>query len=145
MIRILAALLFCVSATAEPLIVMDMNACLKRCGDDTVLRYDTLKLVASLQGVVNRDQPRLVLRFLRGAGQSGTINLDDYWLDTLRKGWLKDHSITSIDSLSALFAQFPDALTGAVVWDPKVLATANVAATICGVEGWLPVRANSTL
>lgn len=146
MTRIFAALLLlCVPVFSEPLVYLDMAPLLQRCGGDTVLQYDTLKFVASLQGLVNRDTPRLAIRFLGGAGQSGPVNVDDYWLEILQQGWLKDREIVRIDSLEALLARFPEALTGAVIWDPKVPATSNVASTICGVEGWLPVRAESAL
>lgn len=145
MLSLLTALLISLGATSDPLVVMDMEACLAQCGDDTVLRYDTFKFVASLQGVVNRDAPRLVIRFLHGAGQGGDINVDDYWLGILGKGWLKDRPIEPIDSLEQLLAYFPESREGVVLWDPKVLATANLAATICGVEGWLPIRSGSVL
>lgn len=138
-------LLFCVPAFSEPLVYLDMAPVLARCGGDTVLQYDTLKLVASLQGLVNRDSPRLAIRLLGGSGQSGPVNVDDYWLEILRQGWLKNREIARIDSVEALWALFPEALAGAVLWDPKVPATSNVASTICGVEGWLPVRAGSAL
>ena len=141
----LALLLFCAPAFSEPFVYLDMTPVLARCGADSVLQYDTLKLVASLQGLVNRDAPRLAIRLLGGSGQSGPVNVDDYWLEILRQGWLKDREITRIDSVDALWASFPEALTGAVLWDPKVPATSNVASTICGVEGWLPVRAGSAL
>ncbi len=127
------------------LVYFDMQACLADLPRDTVLHYDVVKFVASLQGVVNRERPRLIMRFLEGGGQDGPINLDDYWLDLLRRGWLKDCSIQRESSLARLFELFPEAMTGAVVWDPAVPATANVAATVCGVEGWLPVRAGSAL
>lgn len=144
--RFLAALLLlCTPVVAKPLVYLDMAPVLQRCGGDTVLQYDTLKLVASLQGLVNRDSPRLAIRLLGGSGQSGPVNVDDYWLEILQRGWLKERKILRIDSLEALFAQFPEALNGAVIWDPKVPATSNVASTICGVEGWLPVRAGGAL
>lgn len=140
-----ALLLLCTPVVAEPLVYLDMVPVLQRCGGDTVLQYDTLKLVASLQGLVNRDSPRLAIRLLGGSGQSGPVNVDDYWLEILQRDWMKEREILRIDSLEALFAQFPEALNGAVIWDPKVPATSNVASTICGVEGWLPVRAGSAL
>ncbi len=144
--KLAAALFLCSSAAlAEPLVVMDMETALQRCGGDTELQYDTLKLVTALQGLVNRDEPRLVIRFLRGTSQTGAINVDDYWLHHLQKGWLKERSLIQIDTLADLFEEFSGALTGVVVWDPKVPATSNVAATICGVEGWLPVRADSAI
>ncbi len=132
-------------ATPSHLVYFDMEQCLADLPDDSVLRYDTLKLVASLQGVVNRDEPRLAIRFLRDAGTDGTINIDDYWLTDLRKGWLKGLEVERMHTLDELLARFSDSIEGVVVWDPNVLATANVAATICGVKGWLPVRADSAL
>ena len=42
----------------EPLAYFDMQAWLQSLPDDSVLRYDALKLVTSLQGLVNRDAPR---------------------------------------------------------------------------------------
>lgn len=138
-------LLLCAPVVAEPLVYLDMAPVLERCGGDTILRYDTLKLVATLQGLVNRESPRLAIRLLGGSGQSGPVNVDDYWLEIFRQGWLKDREIVRVDNLEALWTLFPEALTGAVLWDPKVPATSNVASTICGVEGWLPVRAGSAL
>ncbi len=141
----LCLLSLALSAADPPLVVLDMEKCLAACGDDSVLKYDTLNLAASLQGIVNRDAPRMLLRFMEGSGQHGSINLDDYWLDILKQGWLKDRPVRRIETLDALFEAFPEACQGAVVWDPAVPATSNVAATICGVEGWLPVRAGSAL
>lgn len=132
-------------APEQPLYTFDMQAELERHEGDSVLQYDLLKFTAALQGLANRDAPRLWLRFLEGAGQDGTINIDDYWLDHFQEGWLEDTPIVALDSLEALFAEFEEHLTGAVVWDPAVPATSNVAATVCGVEGWLPVRADSAL
>ncbi len=128
-------------AAPTPLVYFDMQACLQSLPDDSVLRYDTLKLVSSLQGLVNRDKPRLALRFLEADGR----NVDDYWLDVQRKRWLKDVPVTQEKDLIALLRRFPEHTTGLVLWDQNVAATANVAATICGVDGLLPMRAGSPL
>ncbi len=125
---------------AEPLVWFDLGACLKTLPEDTVLRHDAMNYVASLQGLVNRDGPRLALRFLEVEGAAGRINLDEYYLDLLRKGWLKDAEAVPEADLEGLLRRFPEARQGAVLWDPAVPATMNVAATVCGVEGWLPVR-----
>lgn len=129
----------CASA-AEPLVWFDLGACLKTLPEDTVLRHDAMNYVASLQGLVNRDGPRLALRFLEVEGAAGRINLDEYYLDLLRRGWLKDAEVVPEADLGALLKRFSGAPQGAVLWDPAVPATMNVAATVCGVEGWLPVR-----
>lgn len=132
-------------AATPPLVVFDMEKHLAGLGGDSVLQYDTLKYVAAVQGIVNRVEPRLVIRFTGGTGPNGPLNVDDYWLAHMRESWLKDRAIERIDSLERLMELFPEALQGVVLWDPGVPATANVAATICGVEGWLPLRANAEL
>jgi hypothetical protein len=140
---IFLATAFC--AAPSNIVYFDLEQCLADLPEDSVLRYDTLKLIASLQGVVNREEPRLLIRFLRGAGPDGPIRIDDYWLDFMQRGWLKDVSIERMHSLDELLARFSEEIRGVVIWDPHVLATANVAATVCGVEGWLPIRADSAL
>ena len=134
-----------VSSVHEPIILFDAVSGLERIKEDSVLQYDTLKYVSSLQGIVNRDRPRLLIRFQSGTGITGAINVDDYWREKMQAGWLKGHVIERVETLEQLVELFPEARAGVVVWDPAVLATANVAATICGVEGWLPVRADSVL
>lgn len=136
----MALVVFAFSAAAEPLVWFDLGACLKTLPEDTVLRHDAMNYVASLQGLVNRDGPRLALRFLEVEGAAGRINLDEYYLDLLRKGWLTDAEVIPEADLGALLKRFSGVPQGAVLWDPAVPATMNVAATVCGVEGWLPVR-----
>lgn len=69
---------------------------------------------------------------------------DTFWLDYISgEGKMLEGSarinIKSWNELWSLLGQYVlDA--GIVVWDPTVPATANVAATICSVEGYLPVR-----
>ncbi len=129
----------------KPLMVFDVNVCFAELGTDSVLKYDTLKFVSSVQGLLNRDEPRLLLSFLEGLGQNGSVNIDDYWLALLQKDWLRNCPLERISSLNQLVEHFPEACKGVVLWDPDVPASANVAATMCGVEGLLPVRANSAL
>ncbi|MFA6245051.1 MAG: hypothetical protein WC655_29170, partial [Candidatus Hydrogenedentales bacterium] len=129
----------------EPLVYFDLGACVAALPDDSALRYDTVKFVAALQGLVNRGKPRLIVRFIDGGSPSGPINVDDYWLDKMRASWLKDRAIERTSNLDDLIARYAEARNGVVVWDETVPATANVAATVCGVEGWLPVRAGGAL
>lgn len=131
------------TAEDKRVIYLDMNSFLARFADDTVLQYDALKTAASLQGLANRERPRLLLRFLEGEGPDGPANLDDFWLDVVRQAWMKDYTIERHESLTDVLKLFSDVYRGWVHWDPAVPATANVAATVCGVEGLLPLRANS--
>ena len=132
-------------AAPQSLVVFDVQKAIVEPTQDTVLRYDQLKFVASLQGLVNRDAPRLLIRLVPGERRGAPNNIDDYWMSTLREGWLKDATFTEIESFDALVQQFKEHIAGVVLWDPAVPATANVAATVCGVEGWLPVRAGGEL
>ena len=65
-------------AANESLYVFDMNSALEAI-PDSANRYDLLKFVSSLQGLVNREEPRLLMHFLRAEGQKGSIDLDLYW------------------------------------------------------------------
>ncbi len=141
---LLMACLSVFAAPPEPLVYFDLQACLAGLPNDSVLRYDVAKFVSSLQGVVNRERPRLAVRFLNGDSATGPVQLDDYWLGVMRQDWLKDRVVENEADLGRLIQRFRGDCVGVVLWDPKVLATSNVAATICGVESWLPVRAGST-
>lgn len=58
------------AAQSEPvsLVNFDLGEALAAMPQDTVLQYDTLKLVSALQGLVNRERPRMLIRFLQGEG-----------------------------------------------------------------------------
>ncbi|MBX7254723.1 MAG: hypothetical protein K1Y02_00080 [Candidatus Hydrogenedentes bacterium] len=129
----------------EPIVYFDLAACVASLPDDSVLRYDTVKFVAALQGLVNRERPRLIVRFFDGSSPTGPINVDDYWFEKMRAEWLKGRTVERTSKLDDLIARYSEARNGVVVWDQTVPATANVAATVCGVEGWLPVRAGGAL
>ena len=90
--------------------------------------WDTAHLVASVQGIVNRNTPRLFVRFMPRA--------DDFWFDWLKKEgqWLAGREVVVLDSLEDLLQVFADEIAGVVVYDEQVWATSNVASTIAGVE-----------
>lgn len=106
----------------------------KNATKNAALNYDMMKFSVSLQGLLNRDEPVLYVddgnsmnwfRFLRAT------------TDGLLYG-KKQKSIENIDALLSTFeAQIED--RGIVVWDPTAPYTSNIATTICGVEGYLPV------
>lgn len=72
--------------------------------------WDTAHLVASAQGIVNREEPRLFVRFME--------HPDDFWFDycTGESGWLTDRPVEEILSLEALLQRFADDLDGVVVY-----------------------------
>ncbi len=96
--------------------------------------WDTVHLVAALQGLANRDEARLYVRFI--------LPWDDYWFEKMRKPgeWLAGWPLERVASLEDLLARFRSVYQGAVIYDPQVPATSNVASTIAGVESLLPIR-----
>ncbi|TWU32873.1 GxGYxYP domain-containing protein [Novipirellula artificiosorum] len=100
--------------------------------------WDTLHAFAALQGIVNRDEPRLYLSYCREFG----VDTDRFWLNWLRHddGWLGNRSVVAIDSLAKAVETFRSQIDGVVVYDPAVPATSNVASTAAGCEKLIPVR-----
>ena len=104
------------------------------------MAWDHCHAVAALQGIVNRDRPRLYVRFVKSPHHAE--NIDDYWLKKLTRpgGWLDGRRIERVQSIEDLVDRFRPDVSGAVLYDPAVAATSNVASTIAGVEDLLPVR-----
>ncbi|MFH1744526.1 MAG: hypothetical protein ABIH23_36440 [bacterium] len=118
----------------------------------TSWRYDVLTLLASLQGLVNRPEPgggvpdaMLYVLFIRDAVISAYHKeIDLYWLQYLRGPGrlLADYSVVEVPDLETLlgYPEIQKHSQKVVLWDERVPSTANVAATICGVENLLPIR-----
>ena len=96
--------------------------------------WDTLHLVASVQGIVNRHRPVLFVRF--------TPDPDDFWWDTLRQDgqWLAGRPVRALDSIEQLLDVFQSRLRGVVVATERLHATSNLASTIAGVEDRVCLR-----
>lgn len=123
---------------AAPIVVYDLSDELAAVNSDdpVALRkhYDEVILVTCLQGIVNRDQPRLFVRYNTAS--------DDFWFSKMTEpgGWLADRSIERPETIKDLLAHFPSVSKGLVIWDERVPATSNLAATVAGVEDLLSVR-----
>jgi len=104
------------------------------------MTWDHCHLVAALQGIVNRDQAQLYIRYVES--QHRRQNVDDYWLDLLTRpgAWLAKRPIQRIDSLMDLVTRFRSSIEGVVLYDPAVAATSNLASTIAGIDNLLPIR-----
>ncbi len=91
--------------------------------------YDEVVALATLQGLINRDGPRLYITNVE-------YRRPEYWLERLsqRGRWLHGVERRTITGLQAVFNLARPILRGAVIWDPEVPATLNVATTIAGVE-----------
>lgn len=88
----------------------------------------------AIQGIVNRQVPTLVIRFLP--------ETDDFWWAHVRSPgeWMADREVVELGTLNDVIAQFKPAIRGLVVYDERVAATSNIASTIAGVEDRVPVR-----
>ncbi|HEY0866883.1 MAG TPA: hypothetical protein VGE01_05880 [Fimbriimonas sp.] len=98
-------------------------------------QWDRLHALSALQGLANRDRPRLYVNLV---GEQGRI--DRYWWDYLSRDWMKGATVARSDSFEELVLRFPGKVKGLVVWREEVPASSNVASTVAGVEGLLPVR-----
>ena len=100
--------------------------------------WDTLHALSALQGLVNRQAPRLYLFYCSEFG----VDTDQFWFDWFRSedGWLKNSEIRPLASLEEAMQKFRKAFQGLVVYDPAVPATSNLASTAAGCEDLLPVR-----
>lgn len=140
----LCALAAAPTGAATPLATCDLTPLLKRDMGDVAQRrevWDTLHFVAALQGLANRREPRLYVYLV---GQDGRI--DRFWLDKLRAPgqWLAPRALTAETDPLALLRRFRPSVGGAVVWDERVPATANVASTLAGTDDLVPLRYDPT-
>jgi hypothetical protein len=85
---------------------------------------DEKVLLNSLQGIVNRKQPRIYLIFR---------DSDPFWLDQMQKQGQTGEPVTVSDPWS-LVKTFRTEIRGAVVPDPKVFVSPQVAVDIAGLD-----------
>ncbi|MBN2138675.1 MAG: hypothetical protein JW720_12780 [Sedimentisphaerales bacterium] len=104
------------------------------------MAWDHCHAVTALQGIVNRRQPLLYLKCVDS--QHAGENVDEYWLEKLSApdAWLHGRKIEPVSNIVDLVRLFRSHIRGAVVYDPAVAATSNVASTIAAAEDLLPVR-----
>jgi hypothetical protein len=92
--------------------------------DARKLPHDEQLLLASLQGLVNRKQPRVYLIW---------EDNDQFWLDAMQAQGQTGKPILVANPLS-LLKMFPSAYKGAVVADPKVYLSPCVAVDLAGLD-----------
>jgi hypothetical protein len=107
-----------------------------------------LIFLTTLQGIVNRQRPRLYLN--HDAQRLDTPGVDAFWLEKYQEagqpyGWLAQTRIIELTSFAEVLNMFAGEARGIVLWDPAVPATLNVATTIAGVEDLVVVRAGSAI
>jgi hypothetical protein len=91
--------------------------------------YDEVMALVSMQGIINREQPILYVN-------NDGYGRPQYWLDIMSRDgrWLQGRERQAISGLDAVYRLAGGTLKGAVIWDPDVPASLNVATTIAGVE-----------
>jgi hypothetical protein len=106
--------------------------------DNATKVWDTLHLLAALQGLANRGEPRFYLFYCN----EFNVDTDQFWFDWFRgeDGWLKTTEIRPLADVADAVSTFRDAFDGLVVYDPNVPATSNLASTAAGTDRLLPVR-----
>lgn len=101
--------------------------------------HDITRLIVCFQGLYNKnfDTSNSMLHITRDSD-------DTFWYNYMSgEGmFLENHEVIDITSDEDFWELFGSIIKqhGIVLWDSNVPATANVATTICGVDGYLPVR-----
>ncbi|MCQ6559520.1 sugar-binding protein [Paenibacillus mendelii] len=130
----------------RPMVVFDLKTFLSGMPNSQVA-YDYLKLATALQGLVNRSQADLYYLYESNyVAKAEGMDSDRFWLEELskKKGFLASRPVETPQTFNEVLERFASSVKGVVVWDSSVPATANVASTVAGVEGWLPVRYDET-
>jgi len=128
-------------AATPPIGIFDLTYALEydaRNPGQVARAWDHAHAVATLQGNVNRESANLYVRFVRAHG----LNVDDYWLERMSGPgqWLARRRRQMIPNIQALVHRYRKFIKGAVVYDPRVPATSNLASTIAGVENLIAIR-----
>ncbi|MDX9753391.1 MAG: GxGYxYP family putative glycoside hydrolase [bacterium] len=126
----------------DTLYVFDLETYLNRQPENKVWQYDVINMVSALQGLVNRTSPQLYVLYVREGLSGHRMNVDDFWLGILRGGDTRMSKVhfVYLDTLEEVLQTFRHYFGAVVLWDPAVPATANVALTIAGADGYLPLR-----
>jgi len=100
---------------------------------------DLVRFYTSLQGRLNKQSRKTGVYVYQMYDDT-----DEFWLSYIcgEGKMLNGCEIADIRDFVTLWETFKESIlsAGLVVWDPGAPSTANVAATICSVEGYLPVR-----
>lgn len=132
---------------AEPIRTLDLRSLFGAAPADLGARraaYDTLVAAACLQGIVNRDAPRLYLFYVTSV-VDGSIDTDQLWFDRMKDPAIggttvAGRSIETLSDIEAAIAAYPAAVKGLVVWDEKVPATVNAAFAAAAADDLIAVR-----
>lgn len=125
----------------SPVTVVDMRYLLAADLNDpqqVITLWDKLHTMATLQGIVNREAPRLYIKYIEESGTS----IDEYWWNKYRQPgeWLAERDTTELKDVTDAIRYYRDKIDGVVVYDSNVPATSNVASAVAGIENLVAVR-----
>jgi len=95
----------------------------------TAESYDEAMAVSCFQGIINRQSPSVYILSEKNMRPA-------YWLKIFKAEgkWLNNCEVKSLNDIDALFSLAKGKVRGAVIWDPAVPSSMNVANTIAGIE-----------
>ncbi len=130
--------------SSEPIYFFDLRYTLKIDTNESSqvnMSWDHCHAAATLQGIVNRDEPLLYFIYV-DSYYNKTLNIDRYWFDKYSGDgqWLAGRERKDIGSIYELIDLFKDRIKGAVVYDPHVAATSNLASTYAGTDDLIAIR-----
>ena len=119
----------------------------------TEQRADVIYFLTSLQGIVNREQPRLYLfvslalfdietshQYDPDYKSKPVTEIDRFWFGQFKKqGYFKGCTVRKAKSLKELVEIYRSEIAGLVMWEMEVPATVNAAMMAAGCENLLPV------
>lgn len=100
--------------------------------------WDDIHATATLQGIVNRNEPRLFIHYVV---ESGT-EIDRYWWDKYSQEgqWLYQRKTVNYPDVVSLLEAYKDDVRGIVLYDSNVASTSNVASAVAGIENLIAIR-----
>lgn len=100
--------------------------------------WDDIHTISTLQGVVNREEPRLFVNYVVESG----IEIDSYWWNKYRQPgeWLHGKDTIVYNDIVTLIEAYQDDFDGVVVYDSDIAATSNVASAVAGIENLIAIR-----
>lgn len=100
--------------------------------------WDDIHTISTLQGVVNREEPRLFVNYVVESG----IEIDSYWWNKYRQPgeWLHGKDTIVYNDIVTLIEAYQNDFDGVVVYDSDIAATSNVASAVAGIENLIAIR-----
>lgn len=109
---------------------------------DVARLWDAMHVMTTVQGIVNRDAPRIYIDYVNANG----MNVDSWWYELYshEEAWLAGREVVKMYDPVEVAELFRDRFNGLVVYDNNVASTSDVASTVAGVEDLIAVRYDET-